>query len=99
MELQFLGWKFMLLRLGLTIAVLIPMALLAEVLYHRGERAAEPFAEEEVEMVEESLGIKAPARGRRKRRHDPMVDDGTGPWSRRGLVKRYGKFTAGTTCG
>lgn len=64
MELQFLGWKFMLLRLGLTIAVLIPMALLAEVLYHRGERGRiEPFAEEEVEMVEESLGIKAPRTG------------------------------------
>ncbi len=35
MELQFLGWKFMLLRLGLTVAVLIPMALLAEAVYHR----------------------------------------------------------------
>jgi len=64
MELQFLGWEFMLLRLGLTVAVLIPMALLAEVLYHRkGRGGIAPFEEEEVEMVEESLGIKAPPTG------------------------------------
>ena len=35
MELQFLGWKFMLLRLGLTVAVLIPMALVIELIYGR----------------------------------------------------------------
>ena len=58
MELQFLGWKFMLLRLGLTIAALVPMALLAEALYHRGGRGTiEPFGEEEVEAIEEGLGI------------------------------------------
>lgn len=34
-ELQFLGWKFTLLRLGLTVALVIPMSLLAEVLYNR----------------------------------------------------------------
>ncbi len=39
MELQFLGWEFMLLRLGLTVAVLIPMALLIEAVYHRKEPA------------------------------------------------------------
>lgn len=64
MELQFLGWKFTLLRLGLTVAVLIPMALLAEVLYHRkGRGGIEPFEEEEVEAVEEALGIEAPRAG------------------------------------
>lgn len=37
MELRFLGWKFAALRLGLTVAVLLPMALLAESLYHHRE--------------------------------------------------------------
>lgn len=35
-ELQFLGWKFALLRLVLTVALVIPMALLGEALYHPG---------------------------------------------------------------
>ncbi len=42
MELQFLGWKFTLLRLGLTVALVIPMGLLAEALYQRkGEGGTE----------------------------------------------------------
>lgn len=35
-ELQFLGWRFSLLRLGLTVALVIPMALAGEALYHSG---------------------------------------------------------------
>ena len=35
MELRFLGWEFTALRLALTVLFLIPMALLAEALYHR----------------------------------------------------------------
>ncbi|MEW6553783.1 MAG: permease [Actinomycetota bacterium] len=64
MELQFMGWKFTLLRLGLTVAVLIPMALLAEVLYHRGDQGGiQPFGEEEVEAVEETVGLEVPQPG------------------------------------
>lgn len=37
-ELRFLGWRFTALRLGLTIALLVPMALLAEVVFHRHEQ-------------------------------------------------------------
>lgn len=41
MELQFLGWKFTFLRLALTVALVIPMGLAAEALYHRrGKREA-----------------------------------------------------------
>ncbi len=36
MELQFLGWKFTLLRLGLTVALVMPMGIVAETLYHSG---------------------------------------------------------------
>lgn len=36
MELRFLGWEFTVLRLGLTVALIIPMGLLAEKLYGRG---------------------------------------------------------------
>ncbi|MGQ9537336.1 MAG: permease [Actinomycetota bacterium] len=36
MEFQFLGWRFTLLRLALTVALVIPMGLVAEALYHRG---------------------------------------------------------------
>ncbi|MBC7252829.1 MAG: permease [Actinobacteria bacterium] len=35
MEFQFLGWKFTFLRLGLTVALVIPMGLVAERIYHR----------------------------------------------------------------
>lgn len=42
MELQFLGWKFTFLRLGLTVALVIPMSLLAEVLYRRKKPDAVP---------------------------------------------------------
>ncbi len=43
MELQFLGWKFTFLRLGLTAAIIIPMTLLAEKLHRReGENEAAP---------------------------------------------------------
>ncbi|MHB8781729.1 MAG: permease [Candidatus Geothermincolia bacterium] len=38
MELQFLGWKFTLLRLALTVALVIPMGLAGEALYHRARR-------------------------------------------------------------
>ncbi|MBN2028120.1 MAG: hypothetical protein JW854_15335 [Actinobacteria bacterium] len=59
MELQFLGWEFMLLRLGLTVAVLIPMALLAEFLYHRGEgEGVEPFEWDEVEGAGSDLELQ-----------------------------------------
>lgn len=45
-ELQFLGWKFTFLRLGLTVALVIPAGLLAEALYHSGPagKAGEPTA-------------------------------------------------------
>ena len=36
MEFRFLGWKFTLLRIGLTISLVIPMCLFAERLYKRG---------------------------------------------------------------
>ncbi len=36
MELRFMGWKFMLLRLGLTVVLIVPMSLLGEFLYLRG---------------------------------------------------------------
>lgn len=36
MELQFLGWKFTFLRLGLTVALVIPMGLAGEALYRSG---------------------------------------------------------------
>ncbi len=53
MELQFLGLEFTLLRLGLTVAVLIPMVLLAETLYHRGgSREMQPVNEEGAGEVE-----------------------------------------------
>jgi uncharacterized membrane protein YraQ (UPF0718 family) len=43
MELQFLGWEFTFLRLGLTVALVIPMSLLAENLHQRvGERQTSP---------------------------------------------------------
>ena len=52
MELQFMGWKFTLLRLGLTVALVIPMGLLAESLYHRGDRGGiKACDEEEMEMA------------------------------------------------
>ena len=34
-EFQFLGWKFALLRLGLTVVLVMPMGLAAEAIYHR----------------------------------------------------------------
>ncbi|NPV59480.1 MAG: hypothetical protein HPY75_07430 [Actinobacteria bacterium] len=41
MELRFLGWRFTSLRLGLTVTILIPMALLAEAIHrHQGPKAA-----------------------------------------------------------
>ncbi len=40
MEMQFLGWKFTLTRLALTIALVIPMGLVAEFLYHKWEEHA-----------------------------------------------------------
>lgn len=56
MELQFLGWRFMLLRLGLTVAVLVPMSLLAEAIYHRREPGAALSAEED----EPARAVEAP---------------------------------------
>ncbi len=56
MEAQFLGWRFALLRLGLTVALVVPMGLAAEALYRRGrgddarslpEAASAPVAREE----------------------------------------------------
>jgi uncharacterized membrane protein YraQ (UPF0718 family) len=38
-EFQFMGWKFALLRLGLTVALVLPMGIMVEVLYNRGGRA------------------------------------------------------------
>lgn len=35
MELRFMGWKFMLARLGLTVALIIPMCLAGELMYKR----------------------------------------------------------------
>lgn len=49
MEFQFMGWRFALLRLGLTVALVIPMGLLAEALYHRGGGATRRLAEDEDE--------------------------------------------------
>lgn len=46
MELQFLGWEFTLLRLGLTVALVIPMGLVAEALYHRGPGEGEEAGRE-----------------------------------------------------
>lgn len=61
MELQFMGWKFTLWRLVLTLALVIPMGLIAEVLYHRGDKGGvQPFGEEEVEAVEEKVGLEVP---------------------------------------
>ncbi len=60
MELQFLGWEFMSLRLGLTVAVLIPMALLAEFLYHRGEgEGVEAFKRDEIEEAGGAVELEA----------------------------------------
>jgi uncharacterized membrane protein YraQ (UPF0718 family) len=64
MELQFLGWRFTVTRLGLTVAALIPMALMAEALYLRGNpEAIEPFEESELKEVEETMGLDVPAVG------------------------------------
>jgi uncharacterized membrane protein YraQ (UPF0718 family) len=61
MELQFLGWEFMLLRLGLTVAVLIPMALLIEAVYHRREPEAAGLTEGEgLEQGKEANGVDVP---------------------------------------
>lgn len=64
MELQFLGWRFTFLRLGLTVALVIPMGLLAEMLYHRGGAgAAHPFDEDETEDAGEAVGLEATPSG------------------------------------
>jgi uncharacterized membrane protein YraQ (UPF0718 family) len=61
MELQFLGWKFTVLRLVLTVALVIPMGLLAEVLFHcKGDGGIETLDKEEVEAVEEAVGLEVP---------------------------------------
>ncbi len=48
MELRFLGWEFTVLRLGLTVALIIPMGLLAEAFYRRGPKAEARHAEAEL---------------------------------------------------
>ena len=61
MELQFLGWKFTVLRLVLTVALVIPMGLLAEVLFHRNNTGGmQAFDEEEIETVEETVSLEVP---------------------------------------
>lgn len=63
MEFQFMGWKFALLRLALTVALVIPMGIIAELLYHRGRTAAHPFTEDEIERIEEAVGVEVPQHG------------------------------------
>lgn len=45
MELRFMGWKFTLLRLGLTFVLIMPLALLGEYIYNRGEAGRLPVTE------------------------------------------------------
>ncbi|MBU1670782.1 MAG: permease [Actinobacteria bacterium] len=60
MEFQFMGWRFALLRLGLTVALVIPMGVLAERLYRRREPAVRDFDPAEVKEVEVALGVELP---------------------------------------
>jgi uncharacterized membrane protein YraQ (UPF0718 family) len=63
-ELQFLGWEFTLTRLVTTVVVLIPMALIAEALYHRGSpERVQPPDEDEVGIAKETLGLDTPGAG------------------------------------
>lgn len=47
MELRFMGWKFTMLRLGLTVLLVMPMALLGEYIYHRSPAGQLPLADTE----------------------------------------------------
>ncbi len=45
MELRFMGWKFTVLRLGLTFILILPLAWLGEFIYQRGEKGKLPLVD------------------------------------------------------
>ncbi len=47
MELRFMGWKFTVLRLGLTFFLILPLAWLGEFIYQHGESGKLPLADTE----------------------------------------------------